>query len=158
LLVSWLWLPSLQRWSQLRLWQDEVSNEKSTIVSKEVKTIPSVIDRIVRNHAQVDIIQFIRVRLDFFVASNEIKGGSRDPVNVPHHPTAVGVSSLMDSHFKVLQFYEITAARRGYGEKMVAAVLDGVPQDWEVCIVIDWSGGFWRKMKEKYPNVNRNFL
>ena len=143
---------------QIRLWRDEVSNGRAIIVSQKMKTIPAVIDRIVRNLAQLDIIRFIKVHPDFLAASNEIKGGSRDPVATPHHPTAVGVSLILDFQFKVLQFYEIAAARRGYGHTMVAAVLEGLPQDWEVCIAMDWSGGFWEKMKDKYPSVNWNFM
>ncbi|MGO9571646.1 MAG: hypothetical protein ACLP5H_29320 [Desulfomonilaceae bacterium] len=143
---------------QIRIWIEEVSNGKTIIFSKDVKTIPVLIDRIVRNLAQLDVIQFIKVRPDFLAASNEIKGGSRDPVAEPHHATAIGVSLLLDFQFKVLQFYEIAAARKGYGQKMVAAVLDGLPQDWEVCIVMDWSGGFWQKMRAKYPTVNWNFM
>jgi hypothetical protein len=143
---------------QVRFWRDEISNGKTIIVSQGMRTIPVVIDRIVRNLAQLDIIRFIKVRPDFLAASNEIKGGSRDPVATPHHPTAVGVSLLLDFQSKVLQFYEIASARKGYGQLMVDAVLNGLPQDWEVCIVMDWSGGFWQKMKANYPAVNWNFL
>ena len=42
--------------------------------------------------------------------------------------------------------------------RMVDALLNGLPEDWEVCIVLDWSGGFWEKMKAKYPEVNWNFM
>jgi hypothetical protein len=143
---------------QVRLWRDAVSNGKDIIVSKDMKTVPALIDRIVRNLARLDIIRYIKVRPDFLAASNEIKGGSRDPVAVPHHPTATGVSMILDFQHQFLQFYEINAARKGYAEKMVAAVLDGLPPDWEVCIVMDWSGGFWEKMRAKYPSVNWNFM
>jgi hypothetical protein len=142
----------------MRIWREEVSNGKTIIVSKDVKTIPVLTDRIVRNLAQLDMIQFIKVRPDFLAASNEIKGGSRDPVAEPHHPTAIGVSLLLDFQFKVLQFYEIAAAGKGYGQKMVDAVLNGLSEDWEVCIEMDWSGGFWKKMKAKYPRIKWNFL
>jgi len=143
---------------RIRNWCDEVGNGKTIIVSKEIKTIPPLIDRIVRNLAQIDIIRYIKVRPDFLAASNEIKGGSRDPVAEPHHPTATGVSLIVDFPEQYIQFYEMNAARKGYGEKMVAATLDGLPEDWEVCIVMDWSGGFWEKMKAKYPSVNWDFM
>jgi hypothetical protein len=143
---------------QVRLWRDAVSNGKDIIVSKYMKTVPALMDRIVRNLAQLEIIRYIKVRPDFLAASNEIKGGSRDPVATPHHPTATGVSMTLDFQHQFLQFYEITAARKGYGQKMVDAVLNGLPEHWEVCIVMDWSGGFWEKMKAKYPSVNWNFM
>jgi hypothetical protein len=143
---------------QIRIWRDEVGNGKTIIVSKEIKTIPTIIDRIVRNLAQLEVIEFIKVRPDFLAASNRIRDGSRDPVASPHDPTATGVSLILDFQSKFVQFFEITAAQKGYGQKMVAAVLDGLPEDWEVCIVMDWSGGFWEKMKAKYPSVNWNFM
>ncbi len=143
---------------QTRIWRGEVSNGKTIIVSQKMKDIPPIYDRIVRNLVQIEVIQFIKVRPDFLAASNKIKGGSRDPVAEPHHPTAIGVSLLLDFRLKVLQFYEITAARKGYGQKMVAAVLDGLTQDWNVRIVMDWSSGFWEKMKAEYPEANWNFM
>ncbi len=36
---------------------------------------------------------------------------------------------------------------------MVGAVLKDLPKDWEVVILMDWSDGFWDKMKEKFKNV-----
>ena len=143
---------------RIRNWCDEVGNGKTIIVSKEIKTVPPLFDRIVRNLAQIDIIRYIKVRPDFLADSNEIKGGSRDPVAEPHHPTATGVSLIVDFPLQCIQFYEMNAARKGYGQKMVAAVLDGLPEEWEVCIVMDWSDGFWEKMKAKYPSVNWNFM
>ena len=143
---------------QIRNWCEEAGNGKTIIVSKDMKTVPPVIDRIVRNLAQLEVIRFIKVRPDFLAASDEIKGGSRDPVAEPHHPTATGVSLIVDFQQQYIQFYEITAAHKGYGQKMVVDVLDGLPPDWEVCIVMDWSGGFWGKMKAKSPEVNWNFM
>jgi hypothetical protein len=143
---------------RIKNWCDEAGNGKTIIVSKEIKAVPPLFDRIVRNLAQIDIIRYIKIRPDFLAASNEIKGGSRDPLATPHHPTATGVSLIVDFPLQYIQFYEMNAARKGYGQKMVAAILDGLPEDWEVCIVIDWSGGFWEKMKAKYPSVNWNFM
>ncbi len=87
-----------------------------------------------------------------------IKGGSRDPVAAPQDPTATGVALILNFQSEFVQFYEITAARKGYAQKMVAAVLDGLPEHWELCIVTDWSGGFWEAMKAKFPTARWNFL
>ena len=113
---------------QIRIWIEEVSNGKTIIVSKEIKIVHPLIDRIVRNLAQIDIIRYIKIRPDFLAASNEIKGGSRDPVAEPHHPTATGVSVIVDFPQQYVQFYEMNAARKGYGQKMVDAVLNGAPR------------------------------
>ncbi len=36
---------------------------------------------------------------------------------------------------------------------MVAAVVEATPEDWSLAGVMDWSGGFWEKMREEYPRV-----
>ncbi len=64
-----------------------------------------------------------------------------------------GVSLLVDLCCKTIQFYEINSAIKGYGQKMVNAVLKDLPKDWEVIIFMDWSDGFWDKMKEKFKDV-----
>jgi len=35
---------------------------------------------------------------------------------------------------------------------MVDAVIRALPEDWSAAVVMDWSGGFWEKMREKYDN------
>ena len=37
---------------------------------------------------------------------------------------------------------------------MVDSVLTILPIDWEVVIVMDWSNGFWDKMKERHGDIN----
>jgi hypothetical protein len=36
---------------------------------------------------------------------------------------------------------------------MVAAVVEATPEDWQLAVVMDWSGGFWEKMVEEYPRI-----
>ncbi len=36
---------------------------------------------------------------------------------------------------------------------MVDAVMNALPEGWEAVILMDWSGGFWKKMKKKYSNI-----
>jgi len=64
------------------------------------------------------------------------------PVTKPGHPTAIGVSLIMEEDREEIQFYEITSAVKGYGSKMVEAVLNALPKKWEAIVVMDWSGGF----------------
>jgi len=33
---------------------------------------------------------------------------------------------------------------------MVSVVLTDFPKDWKAAVVMDWSTGFWEKMKEKH--------
>ncbi len=38
-----------------------------------------------------------------------------------------------------IQFFEITSAVKGYGKKMVKAVVTAIPDDWKAAVVMDWS-------------------
>ncbi len=138
---------------EIKSWKEKVGNDKAIIISKKLKSIPSIYTNIVRNLTEIDVIKFVKVTPDFLAASNEVKGGSRDPIAKPHHPTAIGISLIFDFHYKSIQFYEINSAIRGYGQKMVSAVLKDLLKDWEVFTLMDWSGGFWDKMKEKFRDV-----
>ena len=138
---------------KIKSWKEEVGNNKDIIVSKKLKSIPSIYTNIVINLAKIDVIKFIKITPDFLAASNGVKGGSKDPVAKPNHPTAIGISLIVDFYCKIIQFYEINSAIKGYGQKMVDAVLKDLPKDWEVVILMDWSDGFWDKMKEKFKNV-----
>jgi hypothetical protein len=99
--------------------------------------------------------QNIRVTKGDISASNEIKiiGRTKLPISTPGHPSAVGVHIILDFITDEIQFFEITSAIKGYGEKMVRAVMTAIPDDWEAAVVMDWSEGFWDRMVEKYDNI-----
>jgi len=65
----------------------------------------------------------------------------------------VGVEVFVAAESRVIQFYTITSAVKGYGRKMVAAVVGTPPADWQLVVPMDWSGGFWRRMAEEYPRL-----
>ena len=44
-------------------------------------------------------------------------------------------------------------AEKGYGRKIVDAVDRVTPDDWNLVVVMDWSGGFWEKMLEENPRI-----
>jgi hypothetical protein len=75
------------------------------------------------------------------------------PVSTPGHPSAVGVHLILDFRLDGIQFFEITSAVKGYGEKMVKAVVTAIPDDWKAAVVMDYSDGFWDKMSEKYDKI-----
>jgi hypothetical protein len=49
---------------------------------------------------------------------------------------------------KDIQFFEMNSATKGYGRKMVDAVLKDLPKEWNGVVVMDWSDGIWGKMKK----------
>ncbi len=139
----------------IETWKGQVANGKTIFVATKVKTIRPVVDAIVRNLCEIDLIQYVRVSQEDIQASNEIKikGRIKIPVSTTGHPSAVGVHLILDFATDTIQFHEITSAVKGYGEKMVQSVMTALPDNWEACVVMDWSDGFWERMAEKYDRI-----
>jgi len=65
----------------------------------------------------------------------------------------VGAELLIDPDISTVQFYSLASSEKGYGRKIVDAVVRGTPDDWDIVVVMDWSGGFWNRMIEEYPRI-----
>ena len=139
----------------IEIWKGQVANEKTIFVATKGKTIRPGVDAIVRNLCEIDLIQYVRVSQEDIQASNEIKikGRIKIPVSTTGHPSAVGVHLILDFAPNTIQFFEITSTVKGYGKKMVQAVMTALPDEWEACVVMDWSEGFWDKMAEKFDKI-----
>jgi len=121
---------------------------------KKIKSVHPVVENIARNLAKIDIIKYIMISKDYIKASNEITTGrNKIPITEIDHPTAIGVSLILELDYKVIQFYEINSPVKGYGSKMVDAVISALPEDWSAVVVMDWSGGFWKNMGEKHRKL-----
>ena len=140
---------------KIEAWKVYVAKERSIFVASNVKSIHPAVDRIVTNLCKIDLIKYVRVTKEDIYASNEIKiiGRTKMPISTPDHPSAVGVHLILDFVFEGVQFFETISAVKGYGEKMVKVVVTAIPDDWEAAVVMDWSGGFWDKMAEKYDRI-----
>jgi len=140
---------------KIEAWKVQVGIGKTIFVASNVKIIPPVVDSIVTNLCKIDLINYARVTKEDIYASNEIKiiGRTKMPVSTPGHPSAVGVHLILDFIFGGIQFFEITSVSKGYGEKMVKAVVTAIPDNWEAAVVMDYSEGFWDKMSEKYDRI-----
>lgn len=133
-----------------------ISNDTTSKIRviKKLKSIHPVVDNIAFNLAEIDIIQYITISADFLRASSETTTGrTKIPITKPHHSTAVGVSLILELDYKVIQFYEMNSPIKGYGSRMVDAVIRALPEDWTAVIVMDWSDGFWDKMSKKYGKI-----
>ena len=126
---------------------------KITVV-RTVKAVHPVAEQIAENLAAIDAIRFVKISPELLRASSEVSEGRlKTPVTKPGHPTAIGVSLIVDAPYETVQFYEITSATKSYGAKMVDAVLRALPEGWTGVVVMDWSGGFWDKVREKHKNL-----
>ena len=133
--------------------QDCEASEAQITVSKRAQPLNPVIKEIAENLAGIDVIRFVRVTPGFLQASSEACGGGMVPATKPGHPTAIGVSLIVEEDWEEIQFFEITSAIKGYGSRMVEAVLDALPKKWKAVVVMDWSGGFWKEMHRRHRRI-----
>lgn len=119
-----------------------------------VKKIHPVFLTLAEGLASVNMLRFIKIYNERICASNLLSNdGKKDPLVETEHQGIVGVELLVDPPFKTVQFYAIASFKKGYGRKMVAAVVEATPEDWSLVVAKDWSGGFWQKMKEEYSRI-----
>ncbi len=98
-------------------------------------------------------MRIVKVTPGFLSASGEACGTQRCPVTKPGHPTAAGVSLILDEEHKEIHFYEITSAVKGCGARMVEAVMNALPKGWRAVVVMDWSEGFWKVMRLRHRRI-----
>ena len=139
----------------IETWKSQIAKGKTIVVATKVKTIHPVVDAIVKNLCEIDLIQYVRISQEDIQASNEIKikGRIKIPVSTTGHPSVVGIHLILDFAPNTIQFFEITSAVKGYGEKMVQAVMTALPDEWEAFVIMDYSEGFWERMSEKYDRI-----
>lgn len=124
------------------------------VITHNVKRPHPVVMKIAFNLSQVDLIRMIRISKNNLWASSEIKDGRiKMPITKIDHPTAISVSLIIDFDYKDVQFFEINSPVKGYGSKLVDAVLKDLPKSWHATVVMDWSGGFWDKMIKRYRKI-----
>ena len=100
-------------------------------------------DRLIEEKTTDGGIDFHKISLDFLQASSEVtKGRIKTPITKPGHPTAIGVALILDLDHKDIQFFEMNSAIKGYGGKMVDAVLKDLLKAWNGVVVMDWSDAF----------------
>ncbi len=121
----------------------------------KVKELPKPIIQMALNLAELDFINYINISNDALAASSEnYPKRPKVPITHMNHETAIGVQILYSVSHKYINFYDINSPTKGNGSKMVDAILKGLPNDWQSVVVLDWSNGFWDKMKEKYNDIN----
>lgn len=139
-----------------------ISSKKSLIdgdrvfhaTNVKIKTIHPVFLELAENLSHVPLLRFIKIYNDRLCASNLLSNdGKKEPLVETGRTDLVGVELLVDPAFKTVQFFSIVSFKKGNGRKIVAAVVEATPKDWSLAVVMDWSGGFWQKMREEYPLI-----
>jgi hypothetical protein len=131
------------------------SKGKQIWVISKVKQLPYEIIEMSLRLADLEFIKYVRICDETISASSEnYPNRPKVPITNMNHETAIGVQILYSLSHKYINFFDINSPIKGNGSKMVDAILKDFPKDWQLTVVMDWSNGFWDKMKEKYNELN----
>ena len=118
------------------------------------KNIHPLYMELATNLSKIEILKYIKIYNERIRASNYLsENKKKDPVVEIGGKDLVGVELLIDVPNKIVQFFSITSAVKGYGGEIISAVVSITADDWLIVIPMDWSGGFWEKMVAKYPRL-----
>ena len=123
---------------------------KASNVRKEHPIYRQIAERL----STVDQLKYVKIYKDRIKASNVLSdNGKKEPIVNVGEANIIGVELLVDEPSQVVQFYAITSSEKGYGEMMVSSVVNAIPEDWRLAVVMDWSAGFWEVMTKRYPRI-----
>lgn len=145
----------MEKWLNKKKFEKEfapfVENGTQIWVVSRVKKLPAEIVKMAIRLAQLDFINYVRICDETLAASNEnYPNRPKVPITKMNHETAIGIQIIYSIKYKTINFFDINSPKKGYGGKMVDAVFDGFSKSWAPAVAMDWSNGFWNKMKEKY--------
>ena len=130
-----------------------ISKEKIS-KANNVRKVDPIYNLLSEELANIDILTYVKIYNGKIKASNVLSdNGKKEPITKIGEQNIVGVELLIDIPNKIIQFYSITSSLKGYGEKMVTSVVNSVPNEWKIVVVMDWSQGFWQVMTERYPRL-----
>jgi hypothetical protein len=127
---------------------------ESIFKAHAVRRVEPIFQDIAKSLAEISELQYIKIFPGRITASSMLsQDRKKNPVVRVGAEGITGLELLIDTRWKVIQFYAITSALKGHGRKMVEAVVNATPPEWELAVVFDWSYGFWQKMAEEYPRI-----
>ena len=104
--------------------------------------------------SHIDELNFIKIYNERLCASNQLSTNKKKhPVTTMNQEGIIGVELHIDPAITTVQFFSLASYQKGYGRKIVDAVVRGIPDDWNILVVMYYSGGFWDRMLEEYPRI-----
>ena len=130
------------------------SNDTKIFKATNVKKVHPIYLELAESLSRIDIIKFIKIYNGRLRAANLLsENKKKNPKTKIGEDGVVGVELLVNPSDKTIDFYSLTSSQKGYGRKIVEAIVTGTPEDWTLVVVMDWSGGFWQKMLNDYPRI-----
>ena len=129
-------------------------NLDKTLKASNVRNEHPIYKQIAKGLSTIDHLAFVKIYNGRIMASNVLSdNGKQEPIVNVGEDEIFGIELLVDEPSKVVQFYALTSSEKGCGEMMVKSVVNTVPDDWTLAVVMDWSGGFWEVMTKRYPRL-----
>lgn len=130
------------------------SSDTKIFKATNVKKVHPIYLELAESLSRIDIIKFIKIYNGRLRAANLLsENKKKNPKTKIGEDGVVGVELLVNPSDKTIDFYSLTSSQKGYGRKIVEAIVTGTPEDWTLVVVMDWSGGFWQKMLNDYPRI-----
>ena len=130
------------------------SSHTKIFKATNVKKVHPIYLELAESLSRIDIIKFIKIYNGRLRAANLLsENKKKNPKTKIGEDGVVGVELLINPSDKTIDFYSLTSSQKGYGRKIVEAIVTGTPEDWTLVVVMDWSGGFWQKMLNDYPRI-----
>jgi hypothetical protein len=134
--------------------QDSIIDGKRIFKATNVKKPHPVFLDLAESLSHIDTLHFIKIYNDRLCASNLLSTDrKKHPITTMDVEGIISVELIIDPDISTVQFYSLASSQQGYGRKIVDAVVQGTPDDWNLVVVMDWSGGFWDRMLEEYPQI-----
>jgi len=127
---------------------------KRILTATNVRKIHPVALDLAESLSHVDALNYIKIYNHRLCASNQLSTDKKKhPVTTMNESGLIGIELLFAPDVFTFQFYSLVSSPKGYGRKIVDAVVRGTPDDWNLAVVFDRSGGFWDRMVEQYPRI-----
>ncbi len=128
-----------------------IENGTQIWVISRVKKLPAEIVKMATRLADLGFINYVSICDETLAASSEnFPNRPKVPITNMNHETAIGIQIIYNMDYKTINFYDINSPKKGFGGKMVDAVFKNLSDDWQPAVAMDWSNGFWDRIKEKY--------
>ena len=134
--------------------KESVLDGKRIFKATNVRKIHPVFLDLAESLSHIDILNYIKIYNDRLCASNRLSTDKKNnPITAMDREDIIGVELLIDPDNSTVQFYSMASSEKGYGRKIVDAVVNATPDHWNLVVAMDYSGGFWEKMVEEYPRI-----
>ncbi len=134
--------------------KESLLDGKRIFKATNVKKIHPIFLDLAESLSHIDALNFIKIYNDRLCASNLLSTDKKKhPVTAMDREDIIGVELLIDPDHSTVQFYSLASSKKGYGRKIVEAVVNATSDDLSLVVVMDSSGGFWERMLEEYPQI-----